>query len=250
MNELTQTLRRTFLNRLPKPLIRAGKRFLRDIGLRPSSLETALKRLQKGNPNIATIVDIGAAVGAWSEWALEFFPNARLLMLEPLEERRASLTKVAAKHPNAHFKIAAAGSQTGKARFSVTDDLDGSGMYGNNGNGREVDIIRVDQEVKSLGLPGPYLIKFDTHGFELPILEGCSAILPQTEVIIMEVYNFKILGSPTCIRFPEMVLKMESMGFSVCDILEPIWRNRDGCLWQFDLIFRRSDAPLFNDQKP
>src|SRR5262249_40209762 len=35
-----------------------------------------------------TVYDIGAAEGGWTRWALRYWPNARFVCFEPLEERR------------------------------------------------------------------------------------------------------------------------------------------------------------------
>jgi len=37
---------------------------------------------------------------------------------------------------------------------------------------------------------GPYLIKLDTHGVEIPILNGSAQTLKDTNVLVVEVYNF------------------------------------------------------------
>jgi hypothetical protein len=40
-----------------------------------------------------TIIDVGAAEGAWTLDTLKIWPSANFLLLEPLEERKKSFTK-------------------------------------------------------------------------------------------------------------------------------------------------------------
>jgi len=106
-----------------------------------------------------------------------------------------------------------------------------------------VPVTTLNHEAASRSLTGPYLVKFDTHGFEIPILQGAADILPQTSVIIMECYNFAI--SQDCLLFPDMCAHMKSLGFRCVDMADVMHRERDGALWQMDLVFIRSDRPEF-----
>jgi hypothetical protein len=44
---------------------------------------------------------------------------------------------------------------------------------------------------------GPYLIKLDTYGFELPILAGATNTLPNASALINEAYNLRV-GTVRC----------------------------------------------------
>jgi hypothetical protein len=101
----------------------------------------------------------------------------------------------------------------------------------------------VDAEVAQRQLPAPYFLKLDTHGFEIPILEGATETLRQTELLIIEAYNFNL--TRTSLRFHELCAWMEERGFRTCDLLEPLRRPGDGLLWQMDLVFLRKDHPAF-----
>ena len=97
--------------------------------------------------------------------------------------------------------------------------------------------------MRELGLPGPYLLKFDTHGFELPILNGAARTLAETEVIVMECYNFRI--GPHALTFDEMCRHLGERGFRCIDLVEPMHRPRDDSFWQMDLVFVRQTRPEF-----
>lgn len=104
-----------------------------------------------------------------------------------------------------------------------------------------VPMTTIDNEVAARHLLGPYLIKLDTHGFEVPILEGARETLAACNLAVIETYNFRLRDEAS--MFHEMVGYMKGRGFSVVDISEPLWREKDSVLWQFDLFFQRSDAP-------
>jgi FkbM family methyltransferase len=210
----------------------------------PITMEGALARLRAREVPIRTVVDGGAAEGKWSRKAMRHFPGADYLLLEPLEERRAGLAAFCAAHPNAAFTCAAIGDHEGTVSFNVSSDLDGSGIYGaSHGNARAVPLVTVDAEIERRKLPAPFLLKLDTHGFEVPILAGARRTLEQTNALIIEVYNFK--NSPDCLRFHELCAHVETLGFRCADLVDPMFRPGDQLLWQFDLLFLRKDAPFF-----
>jgi len=206
--------------------------------------QEAMRRMSGHGFPISVVVDIGASDGRWSRAAMGHFPGARVLAIEPLDERRAALEALKAGHPQFDFVIAAAGSgRTGKVSLAVAGDLDGS-TVGGEGPGRDVPAVTLDALIAERGLEGPFLLKFDTHGFESEILEGATGTLKQTSVIIMEVYNFAV--SPHAARFPQMCASLEARGFRCYDMADPLLRLRDGCLWQMDFYFCRGDASVFH----
>ncbi len=95
--------------------------------------------------------------------------------------------------------------------------------------------MALDNEIKKRCLRGPFLLKLDTHGFEVPILRGASRILAESSLVVIESYNFDI--SPECLRFPQFCNHMEDLGFRCIDICDVLRRPGDGCLWQFDVFF-------------
>jgi FkbM family methyltransferase len=213
----------------------------------PFTMDGILDRARKRGTNFRTVVDVGAAAGRWTRKALRYFPEARFLLVEPLEERRPVLDVLRQQHPNVEFALAAAGDRPGSATLHVAEDLDGSGIYsGREGRGRsrEVAVTTIDAEITSRALPPPYFLKFDTHGFELPILAGAAETLPQTSMLVLEAYNFHL--SDGALRFHEMCAHMETLGFRCADLADPMLRPRDDLLWQLDLVFLPGSSPSFS----
>jgi FkbM family methyltransferase len=210
-----------------------------------SSMDAALRRAAAWAPDIGSIIDVGAATGKWTRRALPYFPQASYLLIDPLEERRGALTELQREYPNTDFVIAAAGKDPGEVSLHVASDLDGSGVYDRPGqSSRTVAVTTLAVETKRLALPAPYFIKLDTHGFEVPILEGAQEILDSTSLLMIEAYNFQL--SEGCLRFHQLCAWLEQFGFRPCDMVEPLRRARDGVLWQMDLVFARTAAPFFS----
>ena len=209
------------------------------------TMDAMLGRAQARGTKPGTIVDIGAAAGRWTQKCLNHFPDARYLLIEPLEERRAELEKLCTRFPNVEFTTAAAGEKPGEAVLSIASDLDGSGIYDNasGANTRTVPVVSLDTELHKRALPGPYFLKFDTHGFELPILAGATATLRQTTMLLLEAYNFQLTAN--CLRFHELCAHMETLGFRCADLADPMLHPRDNLFWQVDLVFLPKDAPAF-----
>jgi FkbM family methyltransferase len=210
----------------------------------PLTMLGALQRAAAREPGIRTVVDIGAASGRWTRKALDLFPEARFLLLEPLDERRAELEALRAEEPRVDFLIAAAGDRVGQAALTVAPDLDGSGIYdAPSSAARSVPLTTLDAALRERQLPGPYLLKFDTHGFEVPILAGAAECLRETALIVMEVYNFQL--TQQCLRFHEMCAHLDALGFRCADIADVGLRPKDRLLWQADFLFLPKTSPLF-----
>ncbi|KPP95480.1 FkbM family methyltransferase [Erythrobacter sp. HL-111] len=207
-------------------------------------MEYALGWLAARDHGIAGILDLGAAQGNWSRMALDLFPGARVIGVDPLEERRPALDRLRAENPRFDYVLAVAGEEDGgSARLSVTEDLDGSSVDGCEGAMRTVPVRSLDAIVAEKRLRAPYFLKFDTHGFEAPILRGASMTLADTRFLVMEAYNFR--HTPETLLFHEMIALMAERGFRVTHLVDVLNRPADGTLWQVDLMFAREDDPVF-----
>ena len=208
--------------------------------------QNALHRIAGRGLNIATVIDVGASDGHWAVEARPVWPDAHFHLVEAFEHWRPSLEKACAENAGFSYALAAAGEKDGQVWF----ENDPAAPYGGvasseGGNGKwKVPQISLSEEVCRHGLKGPFAIKLDTHGFELPILVGAEGILPQTNLVIIEVYVFNIASQS--LIFHEICQWMAERGFRPIDMAAPLWRPHDNALWQFDLFFVRSDRPEFS----
>lgn len=206
-------------------------------------MEGLLARAAARGIRPGTVIDIGASDGTWSLRARRHFPAAKYLLFEPLAERHAALTRLRGQH-GFDFVPAVAGASAGTVEFTVDPALDGSGVAapGRSGN-RTVPQETIDHAIAARGLPGPYCLKLDTHGYEVPVLTGATEVLTRTELLIIEAYNFTL--NPGCLRFHELCAWLEARGFRCCDLADPMRRPADDILWQMDLAFAPATNPIF-----
>jgi FkbM family methyltransferase len=232
-----------------KSLIQAAARRagyeIRRIETQPNGLMgPSLKRLAMHHP-VQTVIDVGASDGRWSLMAQQSFPDAAFLLFEAQEGPYAdALRGLAASDSHMHAVLAAAGDHSGTIHFDAR--LADGGVASPEPTGPHdivVPLTTVDAEVARLGLTGPYLLKLDTHGYEVPILAGASTVLADAAMLVIEAYNFQL--TPTSLQFYEMCDYLAQRGFRVIDLVDPMWRPRDGAFWQMDVIYLRADQPEF-----
>jgi len=207
-----------------------------------ASMEAGLNRVKASGLFPDLIIDIGAADGTWTEKSLAVWPVASYRLIEPLAEKTESLNKLNCAYPKIQYHLAVAGETEGEVGLNVSPDLDGSGVYGNDaGTLRKVPVTTID--TIAADTKGRVLIKFDTHGYEVPILKGAAETLKRTDVLIIEVYGFHI--SPTCLLFHELSAYLDDLGFRLADIVDVIRRPGDKAFWQADAFYFRKDNPVF-----
>jgi FkbM family methyltransferase len=157
---------------------------------------------------------------------------------------RPGLEAFVARHPQAQFELCAAGDREGQIYFDASVPFGGLALESPTSKQCiAVPVSTIDALIAARQLPPPYLIKLDTHGYELPILAGAARTLEQTEALIVEVYNFP--GDPPAVSFYEFCRLLAGKGFRCVDLFDPLYRPRDGALWQMDMVFLRQTRPEF-----
>jgi FkbM family methyltransferase len=209
-------------------------------------MEGGLYRSCKGRAiSPATIIDVGAAEGKWALLAKKYWRKSNYILFEPLEERKSILENICNLYPGFYFVNKGAGESKGTTDYYVTEDLDGSGISDNNSKAirRTINLTSVDDEVKNLNLEGPYIIKLDTHGYEVPILEGSKKVLQKTLLLIIECYGFRLAHNS--LLFWEMCDYLKKQGFRPIDIVDVSLRNKDSAFWQCDIFFIPDNSECF-----
>jgi FkbM family methyltransferase len=214
-------------------IVEAARR--RGFARNPSTMEAALARCAARNPGIRTVIDVGASDGRWSRAASRILPPARYFMVEARAEHRPGLARTA-RDARFSYEICAAGNRDGEIYFDATELFGGlASETPPEKNAIVVPVRRLDGLARERGLAGPYALKLDTHGYEVPILEGAAGLLAQTALLVIECYNFRV--APRSLLAHEMCAWLEARGFRCIDLCDPLHRARDGALWQMDLFF-------------
>lgn len=211
--------------------------------------EDAFKTLTRLRVPLSTFIDVGASNGSWSLAAKKYFPAARFHMIEAQPCHRTALDELCRSDASFSHTLAAASDQCGEIHFDASGGPFGGVASLQKPAGQDSETLTpcttIDAEVAIHRLEPSFLIKLDTHGFELPILEGASYTLKNTAALFIECYNFH--PGPTGLAFWEFCSLMEKKGFRPFDLVETVHRPRDGIFWQADILFLRSERPEFSD---
>jgi len=209
------------------------------------SHQHALERIAAKSIDISTFIDVGAARGAWSLNAEKYWPDAKYHLLEAKELWRSELEKLTTRKAHYSFTMKAVTNTPGAIYFPTEGEAYAGAAFKDpmvRDDLKEVPATTIDHEADTLSLEGPFAIKLDTHGTEIDIFEGAVKALKNTSLICIETYNF--IGQK---RFPEMLMHLQTLGFRVADIAEPLFRESDATLWQVDFYLLRADHPTFNN---
>ncbi len=210
----------------------------------PFTMQAALKRSFDRGIDVQTVIDVGASDGRWSRDCMVYLPNANYLLVEAQDGHRKALENFSKKNNNVDFVLAAAGLKKGEVYFDDSDLFGGVASDHPLNKGTIVPVVSLDEEVVNRQLIGPYLLKLDTHGYELPILEGSKEIIKNASLIILETYNFKLTDHS--LRYWEMCNYMEALGFLPVENVDFLLRGIDRAFWQMDTFFLPSQDPVFS----
>jgi FkbM family methyltransferase len=214
------------------------------------SVYHGLSKIQRQKYCPDFIIDVGASTGIWSYSVHKIFPNARLVLLEPLLDlygERVDYLKKAL--PKAEILPLALGEVPGKADFRVSSDLYGSSLFapadGRNYQTIPVTVSTLDLIAKDLELTGRGILKLDVQGAEHLVLAGGAEFLKQVDVLIVELSMYDLAGSGK--TFEEMYSIISGLGFRYYDDVGD-WRSAiDGRLLQKDVLFVRKELFPLSD---
>ena len=130
-----------------------------------------------------TIIDVGVANGTPQLYAA--FPDAQLILVEPLSEYFEAVAHLLERRRGVHIP-AAAGSSEGELELRVEPRLtERSSHYsrhplestGDTLTPRRVRATTVDRIIGDHAFPEPFGLKIDTEGAELEVIRGAAATL-------------------------------------------------------------------------
>jgi FkbM family methyltransferase len=192
----------------------------RETGWRPENL-------RKPGLAPATIIDVGAGPGTSGFYAA--FPDAYLVVIDPLSEFEEPLQRqLARRAAGGEYLCTAAGAEAGDVTMHVDRERPTSSSIGRKPGftpemqalleEREVPVATLDDLLEEKRWQPPFGLKMDTEGFELEVVKGARSLLEQTQFVIAEVsLRLRFEDSYT---FAEFVEFMASLGFTLRDILD------------------------------
>jgi FkbM family methyltransferase len=187
---LTHRLLSTLFTWLARPLLRAELLVADSSRFGICHLNDIARLAAAWHIPIATIFDIGANNGSS---ALEFaarFPTARIFSFEPHPTTYAQLTAVTSGNPRIHITNSAVGATPGTLLMSVyTESRVNTLKPSFHEPGRfqpttpvDVPVTTVDTFCTQHAIEAIDLLKIDTEGFDLHVLQGATGILQRGAV--------------------------------------------------------------------
>lgn len=193
-----------------------------------------------------TVFDVGVGYGTYPLY--EAFPEARFILVEPLRNFENSIKRITAKY-NCEIFYKAVSNVEGAGQINLdTYDLEKSSFdertpltrTGNRLEKREVVVTTLDKIFEECAeVQRPILLKIDTEGHELKILQGSPSLLRATDTVIMEVSIARRFEDSY--EFEDLVLFMKENEFSLLTFLD-ITHARGELRPRFaDVVFKRRE---------
>jgi FkbM family methyltransferase len=215
------------------------------------TMEDSLKALVSFDVPVFSILDVGVQAG--TKPLMSVFPAIPHYLFEPVE---AYFQGIRDAYKNFDYKlIHIALSDVDGEAWQIGMCLDGSGRVTHSQlrnhehsiteDAQLVECISVrkaklDSVIQTLKPPGPWLLKVDVDGHEIPILQGSAKTLRNASVVIVEAPLYEL--------FARGKLLMEA-GFCLFDVVDLSYYY--GTLSQVDLVFVRQDLVQENaDLRP
>jgi FkbM family methyltransferase len=138
-------------------------------------------------------VDIGAHAGAATAYFKAHYPKARVFAFEPCKESYEHLCANTRELDFVQAYRAALGAESGNARlFSGRHSSMQHSLLPNAENTDDfewVPVLAARTALESLGAPAYSILKIDTEGCELAILESLGDLLQSVDVIYLEYHS-------------------------------------------------------------
>src|SRR5436190_1035323 len=153
------------------------------------SLHWSLQNLKRKNFYPATVVDIGAYEGFWTQDLLEVFPGAKVLMVEAQLHKESFLKTVKQKNPTVEYAISLLSAVDGETKLFAQNET-ASHVVAAAVPGQQYQQIKtqtLDALLESLHFPFPDFLKLDVQGHEMEVLKGAVKSLEYATICLLEI---------------------------------------------------------------
>lgn len=219
---------------------------------RPARSEAARLARLLAYYQIDTVLDVGANIGQYARYLRLIGYRGRIICFEPLAEAHAALSRFA-KNDTAILVAPrmALGEIGGSVTINVSANSESSSILAvselhvtaepgvTTVATETVPMYRLDVVAPDyLAGAGRVFLKIDAQGYELPVLRGASALLPdirglQLELSLESLYE----GEPL---YREVIDTVEGLGYSLHDLNPCFSDDATGKTYQLDGVFFRA----------
>jgi FkbM family methyltransferase len=194
------------------------------------------------------ILDVGANRGNWTREALQHFPTAEFVLVEPQDQLQAHIADLLAAGAPIRWINAGAGDRPGKLALTIAPRDDSSSFVLTPEQARaagypqvDVDVRTINEIVATTGGAIPEMVKIDAEGFDLKALAGASDLFGKTDIFFIEA---AVCASGIPNTMAAVVAAMDAAGYKMIDITDINRSPKYGVLWLCELAFMRHGCPL------
>jgi FkbM family methyltransferase len=207
---------------------------------------------------IDLILDVGANEGQTGiEMLNEYKFAGSIHSFEPTSAAYRTLAKVARRYPNWHVHNLALGDFDGQTEINIAGNSQSSSILqmdplhvaaspaSTNVNREKIEVRKLDGLISGIkGTAGRILLKCDTQGFEINVLEGAKHCLHEMSLVKLEMSTAELyVGSPL---IGDVVRYMYDREYELFDVSSGFTDPRNGRVLQCDGLFIRKDLVDIN----
>jgi FkbM family methyltransferase len=203
-------------------------------------------------PSARVIVDVGANHGDFANAASTCFPEAEVMVVEPLPKMQIYLDKIIRdQHKNWRLIKCALGAEPGTFPLFIDKEHDDIGSLvgfspeylktnpkAQSSEKLVCEVRTLDKIAGEAKIDRIDLLKIDVEGFEFEVIKGASHILGKTNAVIVEVSLVRKTGGSSLLV--EMLELLTKHGFEIVNVIPSLfdpqesWRPRE-----FNVLARR-----------
>lgn len=198
-----------------------------------TSYPVSLRLLQDRGFEVNTIIDIGAAEGAFFlvRAREQLFPSARHFFVDAMQENEEVYRQVAERF-QAGYEITALSCMEGEVSLRIDPNfynthIDRLQPDTNYVERRRVPVCTLDALVARHELAPPFALKLDVQGGELDVLRGALGTLEDAVIVTTEIQIFTERDT-----LVELLSFMQGAGWALYDITDLGHYPSDGTLYQ------------------
>lgn len=244
---------KSLVRRQLERLLHAHGYGLRRLDAPPRGYARFLELYRSVAPAPRHVIDVG--VGDGTPWLYEAFPEAHLILVEPLREFEPAIRGILERRAG-QCHLCCLAESDGEAVIEVHPwNLTGSSLLktrsskllGTAGGVLEQVERRIVPQRRldsiAAGLPGPCVMKIDVEGAELGVLRGAVRTLGVTDLILLETSLLeRHAGSPDLI---DVGLWLKKQGFRLFEIVEIATVGSRRISSYVDAAFLRADGEAY-----
>lgn len=186
------------------------------------------------------ILDVGSNHGNWTRIWKNAFPDAKLIMIEPQEWLKPSFHDLLDEKVK-YYPIGA-GKENGSFMFTINSDSDDSSTFRLNKQEAElrgfkqieIPVLTIDEIVSQNDGLIPNIIKIDSEGLDIDVLEGATKTFGTTEMYFIEAaVNCNVLAND----IHSVINYMKAKGYRLFEITDINRPFPSKALWLTELAF-------------